>query len=52
MRPRLILSPMLLFVKMLRTVRTLRLPNEVQKFTTDVFMFREYQCKKRDILMF
>ena len=31
---------------------TLWQSNDIQKFDADAFLFREIQCKKRDILMF
>ena len=41
---RLIISPMFLFAKTLRTSMTLRL-----KGTADAILLRQFQCKKRDI---
>ena len=47
----LIISPMLWFAKTLRTAMMCR-PYVVGKFTADAILFREIQCKKRDISMF
>ena len=43
---------MLLLAKMLRTSMKLWRLYDVQKFDADTILFREIQCKKRDILMF
>ena len=43
---------MLLFTKTLHLSMMLWRRNDVQKFDTDAILFREIQCKKRDILMF
>ena len=50
--PWLIISPMLLFPKTLRASMTVWRCYDVRKFETDAILFREIQCKKRDILMF
>ena len=52
LRTRLIISPMFLFAKTLRTVKTLWRRNDVRKVTADAILFREIQCKKMDNLMF
>ena len=49
---RLIISPMLLFTKTLRTVMTLRRCYDVKKLTVDIILFKEIQCKKRYIQCF
>ena len=46
----LIISPMLLFAKTCTAMMCQ--PYVVGKFTADAILFREIQCKKRDISMF
>ena len=52
LRTRLIISPMFLFAKTLRTVMTLWQRYAVRKYTSDAILFREIQCKKMENLMF
>ena len=52
LRTRLIISPMFLFAKTLRTVMTLWRRYDVRKYTADAILFREIQCKKMINLMF
>ena len=52
LRTRLIILPMLLFVKTLVTTMMLLRRYDVQKFTVDAILFREIQCKEMDIVMF
>ena len=51
LRTSLIILPMLLFAKTLRTSMTLWRRNDIRKFDADALLFREIQYKKRDILM-
>ena len=48
LRTRLIILPMLLFTKMLRTAMTLCRRYNIRKFTVDAIFFIEIQCKKMD----
>ena len=46
------ISPMLMYAKTLSVSMTLWRRYDVRNFDADVILFREIQCKKRDILMF
>ena len=52
LRTRLIILPMFLFAKTLRTIMTLCRRYDVQKYTADTILFREIQCKKMDNSLF
>ena len=52
LRNRLIISPMFLFAKTLRTVMMLWRRYVVRKYTADAILLREIQCKKMDNLMY